>query len=128
MVRFRTRVISLITAEVVLTPACDGLSGSLGTNEPLFHMAYFDSGSREGSWSSEGPGMPSSANAVNVNGSTASPGASVESSSAAMRWSSLSATGSSVALPVLRWEMRVASSWKATYAIECSASSSCALA
>ena len=38
-------------------------------------MPQSDSGSSEGSWSSDGPGMPSSANAVKVNGSSVSRGA-----------------------------------------------------
>jgi hypothetical protein len=76
LVRLRTRVISLITAEVVLTLVRSGLSGSRGSNEPLFHSPQSDSGSSDGSRSRVGPGMPSSANAVKVNGSAQfSPGA-----------------------------------------------------
>ncbi len=43
-------------------------------------------------------------------------------SSAAMRASSRSATGSPVAAPVLRCATRVASSWKETYTMASSAS------
>jgi hypothetical protein len=74
-------VISLITADVVFTLARAGLSGSVASNEPLFHMPQSDSGSSEGSWSRDGPGMPSSAKAVNVNGSAASPGAVMKAAS-----------------------------------------------
>ncbi|ARX87774.1 hypothetical protein SMD44_07256 [Streptomyces alboflavus] len=41
-------------------------------------------------------------------------------SSVAMRASIRSQTGSPDWWPVLRWEIRVASSWNATYATECS--------
>ena len=75
LVRFLTRVISLITALVVLTLVRRGLSGSAGSNDPLFHSPQSDSGSSDGSRSSDGPGIPSSPKAVNVNGSQASPGA-----------------------------------------------------
>jgi hypothetical protein len=75
LVRFLTRVISLITALVVLTSVRAGLSGSPGSNDPLFHIPQSDSASSEGSRSSDGPGMPSSPKAVNVNGSPTSPGA-----------------------------------------------------
>ena len=67
--------ISLITAEVVLTWVRAGRSGSPESYEPLFHIPQSDSGSSDGSRSRDGPGMPSSAKAVNVNGSSASPGA-----------------------------------------------------
>ena len=44
-------------------------------SEPLFHMPQSDSGSSDGSRSRDGPGMPSSAKAVKVNGSATLPGA-----------------------------------------------------
>jgi hypothetical protein len=68
-------MICLITAEVVSTWVRAGRSGSSGSYEPLFHMPHCDSGSSDGSRSSDGPGIPSSAKAVNVNGSSTSPGA-----------------------------------------------------
>ncbi|HEY1820921.1 MAG TPA: hypothetical protein VGG83_13420 [Trebonia sp.] len=64
-----------MTAEVVLTPVRAGLSGSPASNEPSFHSSQSDSGSSARSRSRDGPGMPSSANAVKVNGSATSPGA-----------------------------------------------------
>ena len=45
-------------------------------------MPQSDSGSSDGSWSRGGPGIPSSPKAVNVNGSTASPGAVMNVASA----------------------------------------------
>jgi hypothetical protein len=45
-------------------------------------MPQSDSGSSDGSWSREGPGMSSSPKAANVNGSAASPGAVMKVASA----------------------------------------------
>ena len=57
-------MISLITALVVLTLVRAGLSGSDESKDPLFHSPQSDSGSSDGSRSSDGPGMPSSPNEV----------------------------------------------------------------